>query len=86
MLLCVVRLKRLALAPSDRRTGLPDMKEILMKQFACGGVVPGCAATFTAPDEDGILSQVAEHAKTDHDIAEPPPELVEQVRAKITDA
>jgi predicted small metal-binding protein len=56
-----------------------------LKQFACGAVVPGCAAVLTAPDEDGILAQVAEHARDAHGIASPPPELVAQVRARITD-
>lgn len=57
-----------------------------MKQFACGAVVPGCVATFKAPDEDGILSQVAAHAHADHGLTEIPAELVAQVRAHIVAA
>lgn len=56
-----------------------------MKQFACGHVVPGCVATFSAPDEDGVLIQVAAHARNDHGMAEVPDEVVAQVRAKITE-
>ncbi|MCO7220964.1 DUF1059 domain-containing protein [Klenkia sp. PcliD-1-E] len=55
-----------------------------MKSFACGDVVPGCGRTFTADDEDGILSQVAAHAAADHGLAEVPPAVVGQVRARIT--
>lgn len=54
-----------------------------MKSFSCGSVVPGCTATFTADDEQGILAQVAEHAHNDHGLTEVPAELVEQVRANI---
>jgi len=54
-----------------------------MKTFACGAVVPGCTATFTAETEEGILEQVARHAREDHGLAEAPEELVRQVRANL---
>ncbi|CCH89242.1 conserved protein of unknown function [Modestobacter italicus] len=54
-----------------------------MKVFACGDVVPGCGRTFSAADEDGILTQVAAHAAADHGLADVPPALVEQVRSRI---
>lgn len=54
-----------------------------MKVFSCGDVVPGCGRTFTAADEDGILTQVAAHAAHDHGLADVPPALVEQVRSRI---
>lgn len=54
-----------------------------MKAFACGDVVPGCTMTFTGPDEDAVLGQVAAHATADHGLAGVPPELVEQVRAQM---
>ena len=54
-----------------------------MKSFSCGAVVPGCTATFQAPTEDGILEQVARHAREEHGIAEVPPELATQVRSLI---
>jgi predicted small metal-binding protein len=57
-----------------------------MKVFSCGDVVPGCARSFTAADEGGILAQVAGHAGADHGLTEVPPALVEQVRAHITTA
>lgn len=55
-----------------------------MKVFSCGDVVPGCGRTFSATDEDGILTQVAAHAARDHGLSDVPPALVEQVRSRIT--
>lgn len=54
-----------------------------MKQFACGAVVPGCQAVFRAGDENGILEQVAAHARRDHGLESVPAELVEAVRERI---
>ncbi|SFO09249.1 Predicted small metal-binding protein [Geodermatophilus obscurus] len=54
-----------------------------MKTFACGDVVPGCSAAFTAADDAGILGQVAAHAAADHGLPEVGPELVAAVCAHI---
>jgi predicted small metal-binding protein len=54
-----------------------------MKAFACGAVVPGCTATFTAQSDGEILACVAEHALRDHGMSEIPPEVVAQVRANV---
>jgi predicted small metal-binding protein len=54
-----------------------------MKTFACGAVVPGCTATFTAETEEEILEQVARHAHDDHDMPKVPDELVGQVLANL---
>ena len=54
-----------------------------MKTFACGDVIPGCSASFSASDENGIFAQVAGHAAADHGISAVPAALVEQVRAAI---
>jgi predicted small metal-binding protein len=54
-----------------------------MKTFACGAVVPGCTAHFAAETEQGILEQVARHAREDHDLPEVPEELVRRVLANI---
>jgi predicted small metal-binding protein len=56
-----------------------------MKAFACGAVVPGCTATFTAATEEEILARVAAHAKEDHAMEQVPPDVVAQVREKIQD-
>jgi predicted small metal-binding protein len=54
-----------------------------MKTFACGDVVPGCTARFTAADESAVLGLVAAHASVDHGLATVAPELVAAVRAAI---
>lgn len=54
-----------------------------MKKFSCGDVVPGCGATFSAADTDGILAQVAAHARTAHGVEEVSPELAGAVLANI---
>jgi len=56
-----------------------------MKEFACGDVVPGCGQVFRAPDEAGILGQVAGHAKDDHGMADVPDDVVAAVKANIRD-
>jgi predicted small metal-binding protein len=57
-----------------------------MKTFACGDVIPGCGARFTAPDEGGIFAQVAAHAAADHGVTDITPELVQAVRTHIAAA
>jgi predicted small metal-binding protein len=57
-----------------------------MKTFACGAVVPGCTATFSAADDQGILAQVAAHARDDHGMTEIPDALVGQVCSHIQTA
>ena len=54
-----------------------------MKSFSCGSVVPGCTAHFSASTEEGILEQVARHAREDHGLTEASGELVAQVRQNI---
>jgi len=54
-----------------------------MKRFACGDVVPGRQAAWTARDDDVLLALAAAHARDDHGPAELPAELVDQVRSPI---
>lgn len=56
-----------------------------MKQFACGDVVTGCQAVLRGETEDDVLGQVAEHARTEHQMTEVPPELADKVRSRITE-
>jgi predicted small metal-binding protein len=56
-----------------------------MKRFSCGQVVPGCGATFEAPDEEGILRQVVVHAREAHGMDEVPPDVADKVVAGIED-
>jgi predicted small metal-binding protein len=57
-----------------------------MKNFACGDVIPGCSARFSAVDESGIFEQVAGHAAHDHGVTDITPELAAALRARITTA
>ncbi len=55
-------------------------------RLACGDVMPGCSARFEDESRDGLLGQVAEHAKADHDIETITPEIQASVESKITSA
>jgi predicted small metal-binding protein len=54
-----------------------------MKTFACGAVVPGCTASFSADTEDEVLAQVARHARDDHGMPQVPDELLQLVLANL---
>ncbi len=56
-----------------------------MKEFACGTVVPGCAATFEGETVNDVLEQVAVHAKEEHGMETVPPEVAAQVEENISD-
>jgi predicted small metal-binding protein len=56
-----------------------------MKAFACGAVVPGCTATFTAQSDNELLARVAEHALREHGMNEIPAEVVAQVQANVVE-
>jgi predicted small metal-binding protein len=57
-----------------------------MKEFRCGEIVPGCGAKFEGRSEEEILEQVAVHAREEHGMDEVPPDVVDNVRARITEA
>jgi predicted small metal-binding protein len=61
------------------RTG----RDAYMHRFSCSEVVRGCDATFEAPDEEGILRQVVVHAREAHGMDEFPPELADEVVARM---
>ena len=56
-----------------------------MKEFSCGELVPGCWATFRGRSNDEILQQVAVHARDEHGMDEVPPEVVDKIRAGISE-
>ena len=56
-----------------------------VKEFRCGDLVPGCTTTFQGESEEEILQQVALHARDEHGMDEVPPEVVDEVRAGISD-
>ena len=57
-----------------------------MKAFHCGDIIPGCAASFTAPDDEGILVQTRRHAVERHGAAEPGTDSDARVRPAIRGA
>ncbi len=54
-----------------------------MKEFACGELVPGCDARFQSESEDRLFQQITAHARDEHGMDEVPPEVVDQIRARI---
>lgn len=56
-----------------------------MKEFKCGDVVPGCAATIRGQSEDEVLQQVGAHAREEHGMDSVPPEVVDTIRSKIVE-
>ena len=57
-----------------------------MTRFVCGTVVDGCDGGFTGETEDDVLQAAAQHAASAHGMTELPDEVVQKVRAGITDA
>jgi predicted small metal-binding protein len=56
----------------------------MAKTLACGEIMDGCSATFSAATEDEVLAQAGKHAAEDHGL-DVTPELVELVRGHIRD-
>ncbi len=52
-------------------------------ELACGDVMPGCDATFSAESEDELLAEVGPHAAEAHGITEITPDVLESVRGAI---
>jgi len=55
------------------------------KTLSCKDVGVECDATFTGETEEEIMSQAADHARTEHGFDEIPPELAEKARGAIQD-
>jgi predicted small metal-binding protein len=56
-----------------------------MKEFKCGELVPGCDHVFEGTSEDEILAQIADHARDAHGMDEVPDEVVDTIRASISE-
>jgi predicted small metal-binding protein len=56
-----------------------------MKEFKCGDLVPGCPVVFEAETEGAIFELVEVHARDEHGMGEVPPEVVEEIRARISE-
>ena len=56
-----------------------------MKEFSCGELIPGCWASFRGESNDEILQQLSVHARDEHGMDEVPPEVVDKIRAGISE-
>ena len=57
----------------------------MAKVLHCAEVVPGCAHTMHGESEDEVMRQAAQHAASEHDMAEVPADLAEKIRGRIKD-
>jgi len=57
-----------------------------MKQFACGTVVDGCEGVVTGETDEEVLEAAAAHAAEAHGMTDVPGEVVEAIKAGITEA
>jgi len=48
-------------------------------------LVPGCWATFHGETDEEILRQVVVHARDEHGMDQVPPEVVDEIRAEISE-
>jgi predicted small metal-binding protein len=56
-----------------------------MKEFKCDAVVPGCPIVFRGESERAILASVEFHARDAHGMYEVPREVVDEIRANISE-
>lgn len=52
-------------------------------ELACGDVMPGCDARFSAESEDELLAKVGPHATEAHGVTEITPDVLESVKGAI---
>lgn len=55
----------------------------MAKEMNCGDLMPGCDFVARGETDEEVMQQVAEHARTAHDMEELSPEVAEQVKAAI---
>lgn len=55
------------------------------KTLNCRDVGVDCDATFTGETEDEVMTQAAEHARSEHGFNEIPAELADKARGAIQD-
>jgi predicted small metal-binding protein len=56
-----------------------------MKQFKCGDVVLGCEWVTRSEDDEELFDEISSHARDAHAMDEVPPEVVDKIRAVITE-
>lgn len=57
-----------------------------MRKFECATVVDGCDGVVTGQTDDEVLQAAAAHAASAHGMTTLPDEVVDRVKAGITDA
>lgn len=57
----------------------------MAKRLSCGDIVPGCDYVARGENEDEIMAQVAEHARTAHGVEDVSPEMADKARSVIRD-
>lgn len=57
----------------------------MAKSMSCRDVGPDCDFVARGENEEEVMGQVAEHARTEHGFEEVPAELAEKARAAIKD-
>jgi predicted small metal-binding protein len=65
----------------ERAIGECEMSKVLK----CGDLNPGCKFEVRGRDENEVLQQAAQHAKTEHGLSSIPPEMMSKVRGAIRD-
>jgi predicted small metal-binding protein len=56
-----------------------------VKGFVCGAMVPSCDAVLEAVSEEALIVDIVAHARDAHGMHEVPPEVMDAIRATITD-
>lgn len=57
----------------------------IMKQFACGSVVPGCDGVVLGETVEDVMAAAAAHAADVHGMDSVPDDVVAAIQAGITD-
>jgi predicted small metal-binding protein len=57
----------------------------MARTMSCRDVGPDCDFVARGETDEEVMGQVAEHARTAHDMEEVPPELAEKAQAAIRD-
>jgi predicted small metal-binding protein len=55
----------------------------MAKVLRCNDLMPGCPFEARGDSEESVLAQAAEHAKTAHNMADIPEEMISKVRGAI---
>ncbi len=57
----------------------------MSKQLKCGDLVPGCDKVFEGKDDNEVMQKAGAHAASDHGFTSMTPEMIANVKSKITE-